>query len=45
MSLKVAGRGGVLSLTRCIAESFGKRTAGEAWKAGAWKMLIDGQLA
>lgn len=37
----MAGRG----LTKYVAQALGKQSFRDAWKAGGWKMLIDGNLA
>lgn len=33
------------SLTRYFGQALGKQTFRDAWKAGGWKVLIDGNLA
>lgn len=34
-----------MSLTKYVASALGKASFREAWAAGGWKVLIDGNLA
>ena len=34
-----------MSLTKYVASALGRSSFRDAWKAGGWKVLIDGNLA
>ncbi|KAI7842078.1 hypothetical protein COHA_004274 [Chlorella ohadii] len=43
--LRLRGGAGPGALTKYVAQALGKPSFREAWAAGGWKMLIDGNLA